>query len=172
MPFRFAGELLPPSLACLLHRHPGSFGCHRWVSQFALAAESPCATASAILMKPLAAALAIFASVVLTDAHWIVMQSISLVQMSWTASQTEGQTIGDVFSGKLVCDHCCAITEGRDTEGEIPCDLLTLGRILAPVAFDRVGIPERKWVTVKWMPGDCTLLSQHVPSVTVPPPWA
>ncbi|MDF1861923.1 MAG: hypothetical protein P1U87_17015 [Verrucomicrobiales bacterium] len=123
-------------------------------------------------MKPLAAAFAILASVVLTEAHWIVMQSISLAQMSWTASQTEGQTIGDVFSGRLICDHCCAITEGKNSEGERTFDLLSQGRVLAPVAFDRICIPEREWVSMRWEPGDCTLSDQHFPSVTVPPPWA
>lgn len=121
-------------------------------------------------MKSLAAALALFASVLLTDVHWAVMQSISWVEMSWNASPSSERSIADLLSGKTVCHHCDAIREGQESDGERTCDLLAQGRILAPVAWEQLRLPDRSWTRVRWLERASGLPGLFVPGVQKPPP--
>lgn len=120
-------------------------------------------------MRKLSAILAIFTSVLLTDGHFLVLQSLTWMQMSWDASQSETISVGDVFSGKVWCDRCEAIEKGRKSKREA-IDLLVKEKIIALVGIKGLKIAVRPWYRVAWPADACLSPSQFNGGVILPPP--
>lgn len=122
-------------------------------------------------MKNLAAALALFASVLLGDVHWAVMQTLTWTEMARQETDAGIRSVMKIFSGESVCEHCEAIREGRDSNRENPSELLSQSRLLAaPLVAEPPAIPERFGEDVSWTGEPRTRAALFRSSVPVPPP--
>lgn len=119
-------------------------------------------------MNRFASILAIFAGLFLTDAHWLVMQSVSWVEMS----RDMNQSIAKVITGESVCDHCRAISEGKQTQENRTFDLLSQAKLLTRLNFELARLPEREAEKLRWHPFIDQVKDPHYVDVPVPPPWA
>lgn len=123
-------------------------------------------------MKAFANILAILSAIVLMDGHWFAMQSITWVDMAQNASRSETTSVTDILTGKVVCEHCDAITDGKETESNRVIDYLSQVRLLAPLSGESMTIPSRASSQITW-PSLSHALHEHATSgVLLPPPRA
>ncbi len=123
-------------------------------------------------MKLFANILAILAAIVLMDGHWFVMQSVTWVDMAQNSSRAESTSVADILTGKVVCDHCDAIQDGKETDDNRALDYLSQTRLLAPVTGETVKLPPRTSSQVAWPLLSNALTEQTTQGVLVPPPRA
>jgi len=123
-------------------------------------------------MKPFANILAILSAIALVDGHWFAMQSITWVEMAQNASRSETTSVPDILTGKVVCEHCDAITDGKETEGNRVIDYLSQARLLAPLSGEAMTIPPRASSQITWPSLSYALDEQATSGVLLPPPLA
>ena len=121
-------------------------------------------------MRQFSIILAILASVILTDAHWFVMQSIAWVDMSIDASHSDEVSLEDVFTGRILCTQCKVIAKGKKNQKDHTVEVLAQGRTLAPIAVESLSIPPRSWERMIWPRDVCLIPSQFDEGVVLPPP--
>ncbi len=99
-------------------------------------------------MKRLQQILAIIVAVVLTDAHWAVLQSVAWVEMvSDARADTEVEfsvAIRDVISGGQPCVKCCLIQKELDSDQEQLLEAIAKSGTAAPLGRSSVLLPPRK----------------------------
>ncbi len=86
--------------------------------------------------------LAIFAAVLLTDAHWGVMQSITWVKMVAVQGSDDSLSsrIAEVVSGQSPCDQCLALGNERNSQEEKTLELLTKSQALGLISVAKIDL--------------------------------
>lgn len=93
-------------------------------------------------MKKVSQILAILAAVVITDAHWAVMQSITWVDMvSGTSGDDVPMAILEAISGERPCVKCCLIQQERESEQERQLEIVSKSGTIAPLHNSRIVVP-------------------------------
>jgi len=99
-------------------------------------------------LKKLQQILAIVVAVVLTDAHWAVLQSVAWVEMVSVAT-TEKEVgftdaIRDVIAGEQPCVKCCLIQEERESDREQWLETIAKSGTIAPLDRSNALLPPRE----------------------------
>lgn len=85
-------------------------------------------------MRKFAAILSLFAAVLLTEAHWSVMQSITWAAMiqSTDSSASFAETVLSTLSGEAPCQHCQALLEEKESQRNDVLAMMGQAPVLAP----------------------------------------
>lgn len=119
-------------------------------------------------MRTLGSILALLAAFVLTDSHWVLMQSISWIDMSLRT--TPEASVGEMLSGKIQCAHCKAIEQKKNSKQEQQQERFNESRLLAaiPAAPFSLALPDGK----KYSPSTSLTwcFQDYIPGIDKPPP--